>query len=131
MITNGTLITKISAEKLVESGLDTITFSVDSSEPEPHDAIRAVVGSWEKAIEGMRYIIYTKRKHKNKELKVSLFVVVTATNYHLIDKIVALKPKLGFDGKYFLPPSLRGVHLKICCYGRHLKRPSDELPTVN
>jgi len=104
MITNGTLITKISAEKLVESGLDSIAFSVDSSEPGPHDAIRGVEGSWKKAIEGMRHISYAKREHKNRKLKVSLFVIVTATNYHLIDKIVALKLKLGFDEIQFLPP---------------------------
>jgi MoaA/NifB/PqqE/SkfB family radical SAM enzyme len=102
MITNGTLITKISAEKLVESGLDSITFSVDSSEPGPHDAIRGVEGSWKKAIEGMHHISHAKQK--NKKLNVSLFFMVTSTNYHLIEKMVALRPKLEYDKIYLSPP---------------------------
>lgn len=104
MITNGTLITKTSAEKLIKSELDTITFSVDAPASGPHDAIRGVEGAWKKAIEGMRHISHAKQKHGNRKLRVSLFFLVTSTNYQLIDKMVALRPQLGYDEIHFIPP---------------------------
>jgi radical SAM protein with 4Fe4S-binding SPASM domain len=103
MITNGTLITKTSAENLFKSGLDSITFSIDAPASGPHDAIRGVEGAWKKAIEGMRHVSHVKLKHRNRKLKVSLDVVVTTTNYQLINKLIALSPQLGCDEIHFLP----------------------------
>ena len=103
MITNGTLITKTSAENLCKSELDSITFSIDAPASGPHDAIRGVEGSWKKAIEGMRYISRAKQKYRNKNLKVSLDVVVARINYQLIDKLIALRTQLGYDEIHFLP----------------------------
>jgi MoaA/NifB/PqqE/SkfB family radical SAM enzyme len=102
MITNGTLITKTSAEKLIKAGLDNIIFSIDGPVSGPHDAIRGVEGAWKKTIEGIHNINYAKRKYR-KNLTVSLFFIINRTNYHLISKIVALKSKLGYDEINFLP----------------------------
>jgi radical SAM protein with 4Fe4S-binding SPASM domain len=103
MITNGTLITKTSAEKLIQSGLDSITFSIDSPEPEPHDAIRGVEGTWEKAIKGIKNIRDIKRKYKNKKIEYSLFFLINSTNYHLIEKMISLKPDLEYKDIHFSP----------------------------
>lgn len=104
MITNGTLITKSSAEDLIESGLDGIVFSIDAPVSGPHDVIRGVEGCWKRAIEGMHYVNCARQKRKNAKLKVSLNVVVASSNYRLLKEIVMLKPQLGYDTISFLPP---------------------------
>lgn len=55
MTTNGTLITERVAEKLVLSGLDTITVSLDGTKGS-HDAFRKQNGSFEKAVQGIRWL---------------------------------------------------------------------------
>lgn len=56
MTTNGTLINRISAMQLVQSGLDTIAVSLDGMET-AHDSFRNVRGCFFKAMRGVRHLI--------------------------------------------------------------------------
>ena len=103
LITNGTLIKQDLAEKLVKSGLDTIIFSMDSSNPNPHDIIRGVKGSWEKAVQGIKSVNCMKSERKLEKPKICINYVVTRLNYGLIGETIDLRGQLGFDEISFLP----------------------------
>ncbi len=45
MVTNGFFIDEAVAKRIVDSGLDTITFSLDGIKPETHDFLRGITGS--------------------------------------------------------------------------------------
>lgn len=49
---NGTLITKSVAERLVSAGVSYVGVSLDSAKPEVHDRIRGVRGAFRRALEG-------------------------------------------------------------------------------
>jgi radical SAM protein with 4Fe4S-binding SPASM domain len=103
LITNGTLIKQDLAEKLVKSGLDTIIFSLDSPNPNPHDIIRGVKGSWEKAIQGIKSVNHMRIECKLEKPKICVNYVVTRLNYGLIAETISLRDSLGFDEILFLP----------------------------
>jgi len=103
LITNGTLISPVLAEKLVKSGLDKIVFSIDAPKAGPHDFIRGVTGAWEKAVEGIKYVSHFRDENRGKKLAISVFYIVTRINYELVPEMINLKKELGFDGIEFLP----------------------------
>lgn len=56
--TNGTLLTGSLARYLKEkSTLRHISVSLDGATPETHDSFRGVKGSWEQAVQGIRYLV--------------------------------------------------------------------------
>ena len=55
--TNGALLTKPFAHKLKAAGLDIIGVSIDSSDPDTHDALRRKKGLFAKALGGIRHCI--------------------------------------------------------------------------
>ena len=63
--TNGSLITPELAEKIVVSGLKSLTFSIDSPDKHIHDAIRGK-GVYEKALEGIRLVNQYKKQHQTR-----------------------------------------------------------------
>lgn len=90
--TNGTLITKSLAEKLVKN-LDAIKFSIDGDE-RAHDITRGVNGSWKKSVEGLRNIIEAKRKW-NPNLMVGINCLVNAINYKTTDEMIDMLHESG------------------------------------
>jgi len=52
--TNGSLLTRETVARLAESGVNYIEVSVDSVNPEKHDAFRGAPGYWERAVEGLK-----------------------------------------------------------------------------
>jgi len=103
LITNGTMVSDGVAKRLVESGIDIITFSIDASRSDLHDHIRGVTGSWEKATRGMVALNKFKRQVGSKKLKLAIDFLVTRINCHMIPEMIDLKPELGFDEIHFLP----------------------------
>jgi len=103
LITNGTLIKHDLAEKIVKSGLDKIIFSIDSSNPNPHDNMRGVKGCWEKAVQGIKSVNCIRSEYKLKKPKICINYAVTRLNYELIGETIDLSGQLGFDEINFLP----------------------------
>lgn len=55
--TNGYFIDKITAKRMTKSGVIGAAISLDSLNPEKHDAFRGVKGSWKAAIRGMKNVL--------------------------------------------------------------------------
>jgi len=93
IVTNATLLTRESAEKLINSGLDFITVSIDGYK-ELHDKIRGVK-CFDKAIEGIRNLIEAR---KNKKLPiVTLNCTISDYNYRYLEKVVEIAENLKVD----------------------------------
>lgn len=79
MITNGTLIGKY-AEKLIDSGLDEIIFSLDGSE-KSHDSIRGIQGTFKKGSIGISKLNDLKLKKGIKKPLININSTIFEQNY--------------------------------------------------
>jgi MoaA/NifB/PqqE/SkfB family radical SAM enzyme len=89
-ITNGSLITKKIADKIVELNPVGITFSIDGPE-EIHDEIRGVNGTFKKAIRALTMI----RSQKN--IPITINCVISAINLPYLEDMVYLAKDLGVN----------------------------------
>lgn len=100
--TNGSLITREFAEKIVLSRLRNITFSIDSVTPRAHDSIRGK-GVFRKAIRGIKLINHYKNKFRRgrdiedeeKRLDVGMVSVIMKSNIDEIARLVNLARSCG------------------------------------
>ncbi|MGC8845723.1 MAG: radical SAM protein [Candidatus Hydrogenedens sp.] len=97
LCTNGTLIDIDRAKTLRDSGLKTISFSLDSANEKIHDAIRGK-GQYQKTIAGIQNIRCIAPK-----IRVSINTVMTKTNFKDISSLVPLAKKLGAVQIKFAP----------------------------
>jgi MoaA/NifB/PqqE/SkfB family radical SAM enzyme len=84
LVTNGFLIEKSLARDIVNSGLNSLTFSLDGIMPETHDFIRGVKGSYERI---MKAIEYLDAFRNNGLPKISLLTIIMG---HNLDEILRL-----------------------------------------
>ena len=103
---NGSLIDDSVAKKLKDSGIATVSISLDSNIPTQHDEFRGVVGAWEKAVNACKAL------RKNNVL-VQVNTTLTHQNYNQIDEIMSLAEGLGVENfhLFFLVPTGRGTKL--------------------
>lgn len=100
--TNGSLITKDLAKKIVLSKLRNITFSIDSVTAAAHDSIRGK-GVFKKAVRGIKLINhYRKKFHRGKDnvteeqrLDVGMVSVIMKNNINEIGQLAAMAKKIG------------------------------------
>lgn len=85
-VTNGTLITKEVAERIIESKMNKIWISIDGPE-NIHNVLRGVEGTFQRALTGLNNLIEEKKK-KNSDILVDLAVTVSKPNYKYLPKIV-------------------------------------------
>ena len=84
LVTNGYLIDQQMAEAIVDSGLDSLTISLDGITPETHDYIRGMPGSFDRV---MRAITYLDNARKNKKPSISILTIIMERN---MDEILKL-----------------------------------------
>jgi len=60
LATNGTTMTPSRAAELAEAGLRYVEISLDSVDPDRHDAFRGVRGMWERSVQGARNVVATE-----------------------------------------------------------------------
>ena len=103
---NGSLIDGVTAKKLKEAGVKTVSISLDSCSPERHDEFRGVAGSWEKAVNAIKAL-------KENSVLVQVNTTVTQQNYAEIDEIISLAEQLGVENfhLFFLVPTGRGTKI--------------------
>jgi radical SAM protein with 4Fe4S-binding SPASM domain len=94
--TNGQFINKNNAKKLVESGLDKLIVSMDGTTQEIYELYR-VGGKLERAIEGIKEIMYWRNKLKSVTPLVEIQFLVLKTNEHQMDKMKLLSKSLNVD----------------------------------
>lgn len=91
IVTNGRLLTKELVDKLVSAGLDFAQVTLESSDPEVHDSITQVKGSWEETVQGLRNLL-------DHDVYVSVNATLLKRNYHTIESLVTFVAELGVDG---------------------------------
>ncbi|TRO48739.1 radical SAM protein [Candidatus Bathyarchaeota archaeon] len=104
---NGSLIDKTIAKDLRRVGISTVSISLESYKSESHDLFRGVVGSWEKAINAIKYL-------RENNILVQVNTTVTQNNYREIDEIMYLTEDIGVENfhLFFLVPTGRGVKIE-------------------
>ncbi|HXF93031.1 MAG TPA: radical SAM protein [Nitrospiraceae bacterium] len=90
LATNGTLVSRAMAKRIVTAGFRRVSISLDGPNAETHDAFRRVAGAFDAAVDGFIYL---------KELGMSLQVNTTVTyhNRDQLETIYELVRKLGAD----------------------------------
>ncbi len=98
MTSNGIHITKSVANKLVESGLNAISISLDSTDHEIHDHIRNKEGLHKLTIKNVLYLNAIK-----KDLSVNIATVMMGFNAHTLLSLLDLVEANNLDGINFQP----------------------------
>ncbi|HSJ88234.1 MAG TPA: radical SAM protein [Anaerolineales bacterium] len=100
MTTNGTLVDKIKAKRLVEGGLRGVKISIDSPIRKMHEKIRGAEGAFKATTKAVE--LFDRYKHKGK-LTVRINTVVSRTNYQTLELLPDLAHELGADGINLIP----------------------------
>lgn len=100
MTTNGTLIDKVKAKRLVEGGLRGVNISIDSPARKMHEKIRGVEGAFKATAKAVR--LFKRYRHKGK-LSIRINTVVSRTNYQTLGGLPDLAHELGADGINLIP----------------------------
>lgn len=100
MTTNGTLIDKAKAKRLVEGGLRGVNVSIDSPIRKMHEKIRGVEGSFKATKKAVG--LFQRYKHKGK-LTVRINTVVSRTNYQTLETLPDMAHELDADGINLIP----------------------------
>jgi radical SAM protein with 4Fe4S-binding SPASM domain len=98
--TNGSLLTPEAVDRLARANVRYVEVSVDSVDPERHDAFRGVEGYWRRTIDGIKNVIADGR------MKCGLASTITRNNIGELDDLVELAKSLGCDTFYafnFIP----------------------------
>jgi len=100
MTTNGTLVDKVKAKRLVEGGLRGVNISIDSPLRKMHEKIRGVEGAFKATVKAVE--LFQRYKHKGK-LTIRINTVVSRTNYQTLETLPDLAHDLGADGINLIP----------------------------
>lgn len=89
LATNGTTMTNDLAEKLAGAGLRYVEISLDSVNPQRHDAFRGVKGMWERSVNAARIVTATKG------LRLGIAMCVHQGNYHEVEEMIEFARQIG------------------------------------
>ena len=102
LTSNGTLPQHL-YEKLIVSGINSISISLDSVEPDTQESLSQVKGSWEKAVDNLKFLLTNASPRQ----VVSVSAMVTPYNIHEIIPIVDLCSNV-LQCPIFLQPVISG-----------------------
>ena len=91
MTTNGYLLTQEKRKMLLESGINSVSVSIDHTRPEGHDELRGVKGAFDRTIEGIQGLVAEGRGR----LTTGINMVVHRNNITEIVPMATLAKKLG------------------------------------
>jgi len=106
MATNGTLVDKEIVRKMIESGIQRVSISIDGPEAKSHDAFRNVPGAFEGAMRGIEAM-------KAAGMEFQINTTITTANLHQIKDIHDLALAIGAAAHhiFLLVPTGRGRDL--------------------
>jgi MoaA/NifB/PqqE/SkfB family radical SAM enzyme len=111
MTTNGTLVDKALAKRLIEVGLRGVNVSIDAPERRLHDRVRGVRGSWKLTTRAVGHFSRYARKGK---IGVRVNTVVSRLNYRSLGAMPDLVHELGADALNLIPVDDHcGEHLSL------------------
>lgn len=99
LATNGTLLTPERAARLKQVGVKYVEVSIDSLDPEQHDAFRGQKGAWARAVQGIRNSVAAG-------IRTGLATCFTRRTAHMVDDVVKFAVDLGcqtFSHFNFIP----------------------------
>ena len=116
LATNGTLVTRDMARRIVAAGFRRVSISLDGAEPATHDGFRRVPGAFDMAVDGFIHL---------KELGMSMQVNTTVTQHNVeqLDEVRELVLKLRADAWHLFLLVPVGCGLEIT--GSHQLTPRD------
>ena len=100
MTSNGTLVDKVKAKRLVEGGLRGVNISINSPNRKMHEKIRGVQGAFKATTKAVQ--LFQRYRHKGK-LSIRINTVVSRTNYQTLESLPDLAYDLGADGINLIP----------------------------
>ena len=106
LATNGTLVTKEVAKKIVDSGVRRVSISLDGADATTHDTFRGIPGAFEAAIYGMRNL-------KELGMSVQINMTIARHNAKQLPSVLTLARELGADAlhTFLLVPVGCGVDI--------------------
>ncbi|MDP2855169.1 MAG: heme b synthase [Smithellaceae bacterium] len=106
MATNGTLVDEPTARKMIESGIQRVSISIDGKDAESHDSFRGEPGAFEGAMRGIEAM-------KSVGMEFQINTTITTANLHQIKDIHDLALKMGAAAHhiFLLVPTGRGKDL--------------------
>jgi len=106
LATNGTLVTKPVARKIVDAGVKRVAISLDGSDAFTHDTFRGIPGAFDAAITGFRNL-------KELGMSVQINTTVARHNAHQLPQVLELARAIGADAlhTFLLVPVGCGVDI--------------------
>ncbi len=106
LATNGTLVTRQVAQKIVDSGVRRVAISLDGADAATHDTFRGIPGAFDAAITGFRNL-------KDLGMQVQINTTIARHNAHQLPHVLALAKSLGADAlhTFLLVPVGCGVDI--------------------
>lgn len=101
VITNGTLFTERTCERIVKAGVRAITVSLDGV-GEKHDQIRGQVRAYERAMSGMARLAEVKKRLGSSRPRLAVHATISRMNTDALPEISALQDELGLDVSFQL-----------------------------
>ncbi len=108
LATNGTLVTKDVAQKIVDAGVKRVSISLDGADAETHDSFRGIPGAFEAAINGLRNL-------KQLGMQVQINMTIARHNADQLPAVLELAKTLGADAlhTFLLVPVGCGVDIAV------------------
>jgi len=106
LATNGTLVNKEVARKIVDAGVRRVAISLDGADAATHDAFRGIQGAFEAALRGLRNL-------KELGMSVQINMTIARHNAHQLPAVLELARGLGADAlhTFLLVPVGCGVNI--------------------
>lgn len=106
LATNGTLVTKDVARKIVDSGVRRVSISLDGADAHTHDTFRGIPGAFEAAVYGLRNL-------KELGMSVQINMTIARHNASQLPAVLDLSRELGADAlhTFLLVPVGCGVDI--------------------
>jgi radical SAM protein with 4Fe4S-binding SPASM domain len=106
LATNGTLVNKEVAHKIVDAGVRRVSISLDGADAATHDAFRGIPGAFEGALAGLRNL-------KDLGMSVQINMTIARHNAHQLPAVLELVRGLGADAlhTFLLVPVGCGVDI--------------------
>lgn len=115
IVSNGSLITKGIAKKLINSKLENIAISLDGIKPETHDKIRGKKGAFKKTVQGIKLLI-SEKKEVGKGPKICVWTTIVESNIKELYDILIFVKKLGVECLVYHPVILNPTDMQHTFY---------------
>lgn len=96
LVTNGSLLDERSINRLLDSGLDTVIFSLDGP-ARVHDTIRGVKGTFQRVCQNILTLQRLKKAGKRRRPKVFIYTAISRLNYLHLPEMLAVAQELDVN----------------------------------